>query len=189
MKIKKAFDICKKAKTIILYRNRLGDVQMLSDGVAIYPLDSLPELDEEFICQLYDINDKQREKIRFTIDEPLPFDYEFADTDPAETVTQIMDFSIKMDGCGVLLPIVTESGLKFINNIYLTPFSDTDSGDIHYFLRQTPDGREYFAVKVGLLLYAIITPVNIINPPFVDKLYQLYHYSKLALENSGEAEK
>ena len=94
MKIKKAFDICKKAKTIILYR--LGDVQMLSDGVAIYPLDSLPELDEEFICQLYDINDKQREKIRFAIDEPLPFGYEFADTDSAETVTQIMDFSIKM---------------------------------------------------------------------------------------------
>lgn len=44
-------------------------------------------------------------------------------------------------------------------------------------------------IKKALLLYAIITPVNIINPPFVDKLYQLYHYSKLALENSGEAEK
>ena len=124
MKIKKAFDICKKAKTIILYR--LGDVQMLSDGVAIYPLDSLPELDEEFICQLYDINDKQREKIRFAIDEPLPFGYEFADTDPAETVTQIMDFSIKMDGCGVLLPIVTEFASAYDNghNIQRYPLAE-----------------------------------------------------------------
>lgn len=180
MKIKKAFDICKKAKTIILYR--LGDVQMLSDGVVIYPLDSLPELDEEFICQLYDINDKQREKIRFAIDEPLPFDYDFADTDPAETVTQIMDFSIKMDGCGVLLPIVTESGLKFINNIYLTPFSDTDSGDIHITLRRTGSGKEYFALKVGMLLYAVILPADVINKPFVDNLQQLYEYSKLVLE-------
>lgn len=182
MKIKKAFDICKKAKTIILYRNRLGDVQMLSDGAAVYPLDNLPELDEEYICQIYDINDKQREKIRFMIDEPLPEGYMFDDVDPAETETQIMDFSIKMDGCGVLLPIFTESGIKFINTIYLTPFSDTDSGDIHITMRRTKSGLEYFALKVGMLLYAIILPVDIINKPFVDKLKKLYDYSKLVLE-------
>ena len=112
----------------------------------------------------------------------------FADSTPDESAAMLHDINIQLEGVGVCIPVMTERGIKFIKSVYLAPLSDTDSRDIHYFLRQTPDSREYFAVKVGLLLYAIITPVNIINPPFVDKLYQLYHYSKLALENSGETE-
>lgn len=187
MKIKKAFDICKKSKIICLFTD--GTTQYLSDGNAVYPLTALPELDEDYFCQLYDINDSQREKIHFKINEPLPYEFSFADSTPDESAAMLHDINIQLEGVGVCIPVMTERGIKFIKSVYLAPLSDTDSRDIHYFLRQTSDGREYFAVKVGLLLYAIITPVNIINQPFVDKLFQLYHYSKLALENSGEAEK
>lgn len=41
MKIKKAFDICKKSKVISLFTD--GTTQYLSDGNAVYPLTALPE--------------------------------------------------------------------------------------------------------------------------------------------------
>lgn len=66
MKIKKAFEICKKQGVIRIYRNDY-DEQYLSDGLAIYPIFELPNLNEDYICRLYDITDSQREKIAFDI--------------------------------------------------------------------------------------------------------------------------
>lgn len=71
MKIKKAFDICKKNKIISIFGNEKGE-QWLSDGYAVYPIFGLPELNEDYICKLYDINDAQRDKIRFTISQTKP---------------------------------------------------------------------------------------------------------------------
>ena len=92
MKIKKAFDICKKSKVICLFTD--GTTQYLSDGNAVYPLAALPELDEDYICQLYDINDSQREKIHFKINEPLPYEYCFDDAIPDESAALLHDINI-----------------------------------------------------------------------------------------------
>lgn len=66
MKIKKAFDICKKNKSIYISMTSEGE-QWLSDGNAVYPIFELPLLNENYICKLYDINDAQRDKITFII--------------------------------------------------------------------------------------------------------------------------
>lgn len=48
MKIKKAFDICKKNKVISIFSNEKGE-QWLSDGYVVYPIFGLPELNEDYI--------------------------------------------------------------------------------------------------------------------------------------------
>jgi hypothetical protein len=45
MKIKKAFDICKKNKSIYISMTSEGE-QWLSDGNAVYPIFELPLLNE-----------------------------------------------------------------------------------------------------------------------------------------------
>ena len=47
MKIKSIAAICKKRHTIALYDERDGRTQWIGDGMAIYPLYGMPELDEE----------------------------------------------------------------------------------------------------------------------------------------------
>lgn len=64
MKIKKAFDICKKRGLMYIYQNT-DEEQWLSDGSAMYPICGLPLLTEENVCRLYDITDAQRDKIAF----------------------------------------------------------------------------------------------------------------------------
>ena len=62
MKIKKAFDICKRDNNIATYSITKGEL-WLTNGVAAWSLNDVPDLSEDYICQLYDINDKKREKI------------------------------------------------------------------------------------------------------------------------------
>lgn len=69
MKIKKAFDICKKTKLIATFF--INESQWLTDGIGAYLIDGAPVLSEEYICGLYDISDKQHEKIHFKINTEL----------------------------------------------------------------------------------------------------------------------
>lgn len=96
MKIKKAFDICKKNKVISIFGNEKGE-QWLSDGSAVYPIFGLPELNEDYICKLYDINDAQRDKIRFTISQAKPL-IDVDDCSADETPAEMWDISIIYDG-------------------------------------------------------------------------------------------
>jgi hypothetical protein len=91
MKIKKAFDICKKNKVISIFGNEKGE-QWLSDGYAVYSIFGLPELNEDYICKLYDINDAQRDKIRFTISQTKPL-IDVEDCSADETLAEMWDIS------------------------------------------------------------------------------------------------
>ena len=97
MKLKKVVALCNKAKGFRLFDklDSTGEItQWLGDGYAIYPLIGLPILDEETLCAVFDISEKQRENIvvrRSEMPEAVNVDY----TDPAERVLRDDDFSIK----------------------------------------------------------------------------------------------
>ena len=66
MKLKKVVALCNKAKGFRLFDklDSTGEItQWLGDGYAIYPLIGLPILDEETLCAVFDISEKQRENI------------------------------------------------------------------------------------------------------------------------------
>ena len=187
MKIKKAIDICKKSKMIAtLY---VEDEQWITNGEACFSVAGICNLNEEYICALYDISDKQREKIQFKIGVNAPEVVSRGDIDPAETEAQILKIGVDLDGLGLCIPLKTEQGIIFIQRRYLEPLLDVPESELMFYKRTTDDGKKTFiAVKIGLLLYAIIAPV-IINDEVVRTLENLYTAAKIAnFNNLGGSE-
>lgn len=182
MKIKKAFDICKKSGSI--YINQNGSEQWLSDGSAMYPISGLPLLTEESVCRLYDINDSRRDKISFNFIAGNPL-FDVADITAEETEAVMWNISIAFDGY-VLIPVSTEEGILFIEREYLKPLSDMPENEMTLTMRTDIRGEHYICVKFGLIAYAFIAPVKAINQSFVNNLEKLAAQTRMALINSEE---
>ena len=77
MKIKAIERLCKANANIVLCDEPTVDVELpprqwMGDGVALYPLDGVPRLDEGGVMAIFDIDAKKREKIRLTHKDHLP---------------------------------------------------------------------------------------------------------------------
>ena len=180
MKIKKAFDICKKSGSITTYF--INGEQWLCDGSALYPIPGVPELSEEYICQLYDINDKQREKISFHIYADVPQKIDFNDAAKNEVPAEPLSINIVVDGLGECVPLLWERGLTLIKRQYLAPLSDSQDENITYWVRYYSENEEkvYVVIKIGLLLYAIIAPISPLDN-IVKNIESLYTAAKTTI--------
>lgn len=181
MKTKKCFDICKKSGVFYVYQ---GDgEQWLSNGCAYYPISGLPALTEDSICKLYDINDTQRSRCIFNFfagNPPIPV----SDSTSDETYAEMWDITIAIKD-KIVIPISTEAGILFIDRKYLNPFADMPNDDMRLTIRENAKGKRYVCVKFGLIAYAFIAPVDILDDEFVNKLGELYSQSRVALNALG----
>lgn len=185
MKIKKAFETCKKQGMIYIFRNEY-DEQYLSDGVAVYPVFDLPKLNEDYICRLYDITDSQRNKIEFNIFERLPA-MDLSDVTDSETPAAIWDISLIYNGANII-PITTDEGVMFINQLYLKPFTDMPQNEMQITKRVDESSTPYFCIKFGMVAYGFIYPIQVVNKEFVKKIQSLYEQSKIVLLNQRSSD-
>lgn len=182
MKLKKVVALCNKAKGFRLFDklDSTGEItQWLGDGYAIYPLIGLPILDEETLCAVFDISEKQRENIVVRRSE-MPEAVNVDDTDPAERVLCDDDFSIIYGGAE-LQPLKTRNGITFIQRKYLAPLEDV-LDMVQLYERVTPDGQSYIAAKAGLLLAAVIFPYKVVNEKFVTRLEEMARECRKVLD-------
>ena len=181
MKLKKVISLCHQRKTFRLFDkiSECGEiVQWLGDGFAAYPLNGLPILDEETLCAVFDISEKQLKNTsvrRLTMPDALNVD----DTDPAERALSDDDFSIIYGGTE-LKPLKTRNGIIFIQQKYIAPLEDV-LDVVQLYERVTPDGQTYIAAKVGLLIAAVIFPYSVINEKFVKRLEEVARESRRVL--------
>ncbi len=180
MKIRKIIDICKKGSQIMLFET--DSEQWISDGGAVYPMYNLPKFDEASLCRTYDITDKQAEKIHFAIKKGLPSAYDFSDFAEGENIVQRGSMSLSYAGSGII-PYLTSQGVAFIDAKYLQPLSDIQDGMLELYERQTAAGQIYFAAKRGLMLSAIILPLDVVDENFVKSLKKLTQQCEVALFN------
>ena len=159
------------------------DEQWLSDGSACYPITGLPMLTEDSICKLYDINDTQRNKCCFEFFVGTP-PILVSDSDPNESDAEMWDITIAIKGKTVM-PISTEAGILFIDKKYLSPLTDMQNENMRLTIRESVSGKRYVCVKFGLIAYAFIAPVDVINDEFVNKIEKLYSQSRVALNALG----
>ncbi len=156
------------------YAKREADaegVQWISDGVAVYPLYGMPQLDESNIFTMFDIPDEKRGKYMFDDSGRIARTVNLADNTDSERQVQQSDILLHSGGY-ILMPIKTSKGIVYINKKYLAPFSDSENGVMLY-ERIAPDGTVYIAVKTGFFLSGVISPVNIINKSFADELLEI----------------
>ena len=80
-----------------------------------------------------------------------------------------------------LIPLMGREGIIFIDSKYLAPLEE-EMGMLRMFERKTADNRTYIAVKAGLLIRAVISPVEAVNDKFINQLYDMLRECKRALQ-------
>ena len=179
MRFKAVISLCKKAKQVVLCDHK--GVQWIGDGAALYAMYDMPKLDEGAICAVCDITDSQAEKIHF-MELSNPKKISLANIEPEEVLLDQEALVLKK-GTLELLGYRTTTGMEFIDAAYMRPFGNVESDLLDVYERRTPDGDPYFAVKAGLILLGIVTPVRVINDGFMEDLRRIADGCALTLEH------
>lgn len=153
MKIKKAIELCKSRKQLVIYDEHTKDGglrQWCSDGAASYLMLGAPYLDKDTISPLYDISDK------VVISQGEMIGYDTSDYCSDDEVVVPLPVSIIHYG-KTLQPLIGKSGAVWINAQYLLPLAD-DKG-LRLVVRSK--GKTPFVVAMdGLFAEAIIMPIQ-----------------------------
>jgi hypothetical protein len=171
MKLKALAALCKKNGRFNIrdHTSEEGELtdQWLGTSSALYPLGELSYIDENSICILFDISEKQHEKLLFT-HGGLPEHINFNDTDTLEKLVENERISIGYSDY-VLRPMFTDDGIKFIDVDCLTPLADM-ADTLEFYECKTLNGGTYFAAKNGFMLVGIIMPFGAMKEEFVRKI-------------------
>jgi hypothetical protein len=184
MKLKALVSMCLRENCFILMDrvNSEGEVigQWLGTLDASYPLSGQPYLTEEHLISLFDITEKQREKLHFR-HEQLPDSTVFSDTDEDEEWIDREQCTLGYAGY-ILRPLFTRDGIVFLDEEAFRPLSDI-ADMMELYERRDADGSTVIAVKTGLLIAGIIMPVNIVSDDFVELMDSMALKSRAVLEN------
>lgn len=173
MKIKKIGAICNAdgCYHLIDQRDAAGEIvyQWLGAGKSAYPLVGLPLMDVENICAMFDITEKKREKLIMRR-EDAPVGMSWDDTDPTERQLKDPKLCVRYDGRD-LLPLETSAGITFIQEKYLSPLDSLEYMQLYE--RRSTGGGLYIVAKIGMILQAVIMPMDLPDPDFMDALDNL----------------
>ena len=173
MKIKKIGAICNAGGCYYLMdqKNAAGETvyQWLGDGRSAYPLVGLPTMDVENICAMFDITDKKREKLVMRQFE-APNTMNWEDTDSFERRIDDPKLCVRYDGRD-LLPLETSAGITFIQEKYLLPLDGLDYMQLYE--RESTSGGLYIVAKIGMILQAVIMPMDLPDRGFMETLNDL----------------
>lgn len=175
MKIKAVAGLIGSGNCIYSYIHR--GVQWIGDGMCLYPMYSLPTLDEAGVKALLDITDKKKDKtFLHTIKE---IGVNLDDYDPKERELERSGYIITYAG-RELTPYQSDKGILYFDADYLKPVKDMEQ--LSLFVRYGTGGRPYIAIKAGMLLVGICLPENGINRKFIDTLTAMAAGSRKTLD-------
>lgn len=159
MKIKKIAQICAGQKTIYVHNQSCkGDLvrQWVGDGVAMYPLDGLPYMDDDALMVLFDVPPDELDSWRVR-EVGLGSLVSLDDIDPDEV--DILPYDLTVNTGRTLMPFYGGArGTLWIQQRYLAPTDDIDI--VRYCARPTTGGGRVITVKSGLVLMSIIMPLR-----------------------------
>jgi len=170
MKIKTLAAMCKRAGVFKLYdrADAAGEVteQWLGTGAAMYRLPALPYLTEDNLVAFFDITEKQRRESISFYHSQMPESLNFNDTDDEESLVEREQMILHYKNRS-MQPIMTRSGLEFVDTAFLSPIADI-MGELALYERcRAHDGQVYFVAKMGLLIEAVIMPLQLKEEDFV----------------------
>ena len=189
MKLKKVGAICNAGGCYYLINQTDADgenvYQWLGDGRSAYPLVGLPVMDVENICAMFDITEKKREKlIMRQMDAPDTMNWE--DTDPLERQIGDPKLCVRYDGRD-LLPLETTAGITFIQEKYLLPLDGLEY--MRLYERRGTDGGLYIVAKIGMILQAVIMPMDLPDKNFMELLNDLTSQCQDAMLRRARAQR
>lgn len=158
MRLSKIAGLCRQKKCIALL-NEYGangeTTQWLGDSDGMYLLTGLPAVTIDNVCTMFDITEKQKEKIAILTDYETGLCFYDSISDEVQITS---DYTIAYEVCGMtLLPLMTDEGIVFIKKKYLEPIS-ADISELTFWVRHDGYGFTSIAVKRGTFLEAVLTP-------------------------------
>ena len=181
MKLKKVAAICGQVGIFQLFdqvdENGEFTCQWPGDCGAFYPIVGMPYMGAENICAMFDIPEKKREKLIFRHD-PAPVSFNWDDTDPKEWKIDDPKLCVRWEG-REMLPLRTSAGITFIQEKYLSPLDGLDYMQLYE--RKSTSGGLYIVAKIGMILQAIIMPMDLPDRDFMDALNDLTHKCRDAM--------
>lgn len=181
MKLKKVGAICNAGGFYYLMdqKDAAGEIvgQWLGDGKSAYPLVGLPVMDLENICAMFDITEKKREKLIMRRAD-VPSAMNWGDTAPLERELGEPKLCVRYDGRD-LLPLETTAGITFIQEKYLLPLDGLEY--MRLYERRNTAGGLYIVAKIGMILQAIIMPMDLPDKNFMDLLNNLTNQCRNAM--------
>lgn len=186
MKLKKVGAICNAGGIFYLMDRKDADGeivgQWLGDGKAMYPLTGLPVMDIENICAMFDITEKKREKLVMRqMDAPDSINLE--DTAPLERGLDDPKLCVRYDGRD-LLPLETSKGVTFIQEKYFLPLDGLEY--MRLYERWGRDGDLFYIVaKIGMIIQAVIMPMDLPDEEFVNLLDDLTRQCRAAMRKKA----
>ena len=185
MKLKKVAALCCQTGIIRLFDqvDGTGEVvcQWLGDGFAAYPMAGLPYMETENICAMFDISEKKREKMLFR-HAKAPESINWDDADKSERQLDDPKLCVRHE-CREMLPLRTSDGIIFIQEKYLAPLDNLDY--MRLYERRSESGGVYIVAKVGMMIQAVIMPMDVVNENFVEKLEELTAMCRAALRKKN----
>ena len=147
-------------------------------GKSAYPLVGLPVMDVENICAMFDITEKKREKLVMReMDAPDSMNWE--DTDPLERQLDDPKLCVRYNGMD-LLPLETSAGVTFIQEKYLLPLDWLEY--MRLYERRGRNGDLFYIVaKVGMIIQAVIMPMDLPDAGFMNLLDDLMRQCREAM--------
>ena len=147
-------------------------------GKSAYPLVGLPVMDVENICAMFDITEKKREKLVMReMDAPDSMNWE--DTDPLERQLDDPKLCVRYNGMD-LLPLETSAGVTFIQEKYLLPLDGLEY--MRLYERRGRNGDLFYIVaKVGMIIQAVIMPMDLPDADFMNLLDDLMRQCREAM--------
>ena len=156
MKLQQIKSLCTKAREIFIFNAR-GGRQWLGTGTGVYPVEGI-EVTEDNICSIFDLSEKQADKITFrTFDyDDLRFDYN--PQPQAESECTRLACSVYMGG-DVYAALKGTHGLLFIKQALLKP-CERKEGELQFFERIREGHAPLIAVYGDMLVGGLVVPVE-----------------------------
>lgn len=191
MKLKKVAALCRQTGMFYLFdqvdENAEVVCQWLGDGYAAYPIAGLPYMDTDNICAMFDITEKKQEKLIFRR-EQAPDIINWSDNDPKEYQLEDPKLCVRYEGRD-MLPLSTSAGITFIREKYLAPMDNLEY--MRLYERKYRGGGIYIVAKIGMIIQAVIAPMDVVNGEFVGRMEGLTDMCRVALlkKNQAQAER
>ena len=170
---------CRKRKHIVIFEDRARRIQWLSDGTAAYPAFGIPWITEDQAMVMMDIPEKDRTKgmannfgdinDRFNVEDG-------ASDNEATAINLPMFWNGKL-----IYPTVTSQGIAFYDADTLNPIKDCEKPKLYE--RYTNEGNLYFVAKDGMMVEAVILPLNIKAKELLERMEQITDLLKAQAAN------
>jgi hypothetical protein len=184
MKISAIWALLKKRKTILIQRE--ADTIWVGDGVAAYPIYTIPTLNKSIMQTLLDVGDDAWSS--FTVSEQDSVSFNTEDNEVGERELRVIGLLLSWRGVS-LIPLTDGNELYYIRAQYLNPFNDF--APLFYFRRTGSLGGGYIVAKEGMLIRGVIMPYEFLTADeenYLEALHTTYERTKYMMQEHEKVE-